>query len=222
MEELNMRQQRGLGHQSVVMAVAVVVGLAVVALHCAWLSLYSAQPKLLLGDIARELVWLNVPLAATCLGLLAVGTKTFTAPLVGVTLGVLAGSFIAAAAPESHLLPLPRGLPPALVMLTVVIAFFAITTGLASATSWPERGQGLSWVNYWAAAGYAFFLALVMMYARRVVLPPGGGAWSIAAGMFGVFLSGLLVGALFGGVVAIWAGTFVGLERFRPNMGQAS
>ena len=200
-----------LGLQLLMLLAGVLVGLAVIALHCAWLSLYSARPKLLSGDIARELVWLNLPFAATVLGLLAARTKTVVAPLVGVTLGIIAGSFIAAAVPEAHLLPLPRGLLSAPVTLACVIAFLAIMIGLASTAAWIDRGQGLSWLNYGAAAGYAFFLALVMMYSRKVVLPPGGGPWSVATGIFGVFLSGLLVGALVGGVVAIWAGTFVGL-----------
>ena len=147
-----------LGLQLLMLLAGVLVGLAIIALHCARLSLYLARPKLLSGDVARELVWLNLPFAATVLGLLAVRTRTVVAPLVGVTLGIIAGSFIAAAVPEAHLLPLPRGLLSAPVTLACAIAFLAIMIGIASTAAWIDRGQGLSWLNYGAAAGDRFFL----------------------------------------------------------------
>jgi hypothetical protein len=202
--------QRTLGLILALLA-GVAIGLAFIGLHFAWLSLYYAKPKLLVGCIARELVWLNLPLAAALLGLLSVRSQRMVAPLVGVIIGTvvgyLAGTWLY---PEVPAVPPSKGLSSSPVILGLVAATLIMTTALAHASAWLERRSDLVWLSYTVAAGYAVLLTLAMTYSRRV-LPPGGEVHLVVwPFVLAVILSGFFAGALVGQFVAVWAGIFVG------------
>jgi hypothetical protein len=166
---------------------------------------------LLVGCIARELVWLNLPLAAALLGLLSVRSQRMVAPIAGMIIGTVGGYFAGTwLYAEVPAVPPSKALPPSPVILGLVAATLVMTTALAHASAWLERRSNLAWLSYTVAAGYAVFLTLVMTYSRRV-LPPGGEVHLIVwPFVLAVILSGFFAGALVGQFVAVWAGTLVG------------
>lgn len=203
-----MTQRRTLGLQLVVLLAGVLVGLALIALHWFWLSHYYAQQKSVWGGLARELVWLDGALAAAFLGLLSVKSKTIVAPLAGVAIAMLTYPLIASMLlPEARLVPVSNVLPPTIVMLVCIFAFFVIATGLAGAQAWLEKRPAYSWLRYMIAGGYALFLTVVMICARYI-LPS---ELYLITTITGIVLLGFFAGALFGRFFAVWAGTFVGL-----------
>jgi hypothetical protein len=204
-----MPQRPTLGFQLFMVLMGAFVGLILIVLHWTWLSLHYARPNSVWGGFARELVWLDLPFAAMLLGLLSIRSKTVVAPLVGLAIAVLTYPlFIDRLLPQARLVPLPNALPSTAVTLASVMAFFAITTVLANVQTRLDKNKWSTWLNYSLAFGYAFFLTVLITYARKI-FPHGPYTYAtLWPAIAAIVLLGFLAAALFGSFFAVWAGTF--------------
>jgi hypothetical protein len=194
-----------------VLLLGMAIGLSLVAIGATSLSVYNASPKLLVGCLAREVVWLNLPLTGAALSLLSVRSQSFVAPFAGAVIGAAASFFVARKLyPGISIIPPSGALPDLPVNLGLAIAFVVLTIAAAYASVWLDGRPQLAWLSYSIAAACGLCLSLLMTYSRRV-LPPGGEFHLVVVPfIFGIILSGLVAGALVGRTFAVWAGMLVG------------